>query len=553
MDMNMNSDEMDEMIRKNNPFGSGDLPFDIPRSPRAYVESTAKTEKKKDDRTGDAQADRLVEFVFNDPAITLFHDELDTAYAKFATGEHREILPVDGSAFKRWLSKSYYDVHKKTLNNNVLTTALQTIAGRACFDGEAIKLHTRAAMIDGAIWYDLADKEWQTVKISADGWRVIDNPPTIFRRQQHQATQVLPATGGDIRDILRFVNITEESQQVLFLVLVVSYFIPGFPHPVAYVYGPQGSAKSTLSKLVRKLVDPSRIEVLSLPRKEEDLVQVLSHHYQLFFDNVGNMSDSVSDLLCRAVTGSGFSKRQLYTNDEDIIYSIQANIGINGINLSSSRPDLLERSMLFELRRVEKIGRRQERELLEEFELERPKILGAIFDTLTKALALKPTINAPSLPRMADFALWGCAIAEAIGYSKEVFLNAYNSNIDSQNVEVLSEHIEAELLCAFMEDRSEWIGTPSELFEHLKGDTKSGDDFPKSANALSRKLNTLKINLEEAGIKISKNKGTRRTLTIRKIPANIADTADTVQCVVVKQSGKDAKDDTDDIIGNFNF
>ena len=544
-------DEAYEMMRENNPFGE-DAPFDTGhRRPRARTESTEKTERKREDRIGDAQADRLVEFVFNDPAITLFHDEFDTAYAKFSSGEHKEVLPVDGSVFKKWLSKSYYDLHKKTLNQNVLSTALQTIAGRACFDGEAIKLHTRAAIIDGSIWYDLADKEWRTVKITAEGWGVIDNPPTIFRRQQHQAAQVEPVIGGDIRDVLRFVNISEESQQVLFLVLLVSYFIPDFPHPIAYVYGPQGSAKSTLSKIIRKLVDPSRIEVLSLPRKEEDLVQVLSHHYQLFFDNVGNISDSVSDLLCRAVTGSGFSKRQLYTNDEDIIYSIQANIGINGINLSSSRPDLLERSILFELRRVEKTDRRQELQLLEEFERERPKILGAIFDTLAKTLVLKPAISVPSLPRMADFALWGCAIAEAMGYTKETFLNAYYSNIDSQNVEVIGEHIEAELLCVFMEDRHEWDGSMSELFEHLKKDAEIGGDFPKSANALSRKLNTLKINLEEAGIKIIRNKGTRRTLTIRKIPANIADTADTVPSVAAEQSDKDAKDDTDDIIGDF--
>ena len=519
----------------------------------AQKETASRKEEKKEDQGGDAQADRLVKFVFNDPTITLFHDELDTAYAKFVAGKHRQILLVDGSAFKRWLSKSYYDLHKKTPSQNVLSAAMQTIAGRACFDGEAIKLHTRAAMIDNVIWYDLADKEWRAVRITAEGWSVVDDPPTIFRRQQHQAAQVLPASGGNIRDILRFVNITEESQQVIFLVLLVSYFIPGFPHPIAYVYGPQGSAKSTLSKIKRKLVDPSRIEVLSLPRKEEDLVQVLSHHYQLFFDNVGTMSDSVSDLLCRAVTGSGFSKRQLYTNDEDIIYNIQANIGINGINLSSSRPDLLERSVLFELRRVEKAGRRQERELLEEFERERPKILGAIFDTLARALALKPTIVAPSLPRMADFAVWGCAIAEAMGFPKEVFLNAYNNNIDSQNAEVLGEHIEAELLGVFIEGRGEWTGTMSELFEHLKADTKSGDDFPKSANALSRKLNTLKINLEEAGIIIIRNKGTRRTLTIRKTPANIVDTADTVQSVTAEQLGKDAKDDTGDITGDFNF
>lgn len=499
--------------------------------------------EKKGGRGGNTQADKLVEAIFNDPSITLFHDQLNIAYAAFSPGAHKEILPVSSSAFKHWLAKSFYDSNKKTLTSNALTTALQAIAGRACFDGEEIKLHARAAMIDGSVWYDLSDKEWRTVKITAEGWSVVGSPPTMFKRQQHQAAQITPASGGDVRDLLRFVNITEESQQMLFLVLLVSYFIPGFPHPIAYVYGPQGSAKSTLSKVVRKLVDPSRMEVLSLPKKEEELVQVLSHHYMLFFDNVGTVPDSIGDLLCRAVTGSGFSKRQLYTDDEDIIYTIQANIGINGINLSSSKPDLLERSMLCELRRVEKVGRRQERELWEEFERKQPELLGAVFDTIAKALALRPTIKVASLPRMADFALWGCAIAEAMGFTKEAFLEAYFGSIDSQNDEVLGEHVETELLRDFMEDKEEWSGTPSKLLECFRAIAKNSSiaesDLPKRANVLSRNLNTLKTNLEERGLKIIKNKGTKRTITIRKIPSNIVETDDTVPSVAAEQAGKD--------------
>ena len=571
-------DEIDEM-EKLIPWGPDEpSPTHFPSTP-----IPAKKTEKKEGRGGNTQADKLVEAIFNDPSIRLFHDQLNIAYAVFSPCAHKEILPVSSSAFKHWLAKSFYDSNKKTLSSNALTTALQAIAGRACFDGEEIKLHTRAAMIDGAVWYDLSDKEWRAVKITADGWSVIDNPPTLFKRQQHQAAQVSPATGGNVRDLLRFVNITEESQQMLFLVLLVSYLIPGFPHPIAYVYGPQGSAKSTLSKIVRKLVDPSLMEVLSLPKKEEELVQVLSHHYMLFFDNVGTVPDSIGDLLCRAVTGSGFSKRQLYTDDEDIIYTIQANIGINGINLSSSKPDLLERSMLCELRRIEKIGRRQERELWEEFERKQPELLGAVFDTIAKALSLRPTIKVESLPRMADFALWGCAIAEAMCFTKEAFLEAYFGSIDSQNDEVLGEHVETELLRDFMEEKEEWSGTPSKLLESFRAIARTSgvaeSDLPKRANVLSRNLNTLKTNLEERGLKITKNKGTKRTITIRKISENIAETADTVPSVTtqgpredsmtdgewfdslpessaaapVEIKTKDGKDDTGDISANIPF
>jgi hypothetical protein len=38
------------------------------------------------------------------------------------------------------------------------------------------------------------------------------------------------------------------------------------------------------------------------------------------FDNVSEISQLSSGQLCRAVTGSGFTKRGLFTNDEEDIF-----------------------------------------------------------------------------------------------------------------------------------------------------------------------------------------------------------------------------------------
>ena len=58
-------------------------------------------------------------------------------------------------------------------------------------------------------------------------------------------------------------------------------------------------------------------------------------------------------LLCRAVTGSSFSKRALWTNDEDFYYNFKRNLGINGIDLAATKADLLDRSILMETERIE--------------------------------------------------------------------------------------------------------------------------------------------------------------------------------------------------------
>jgi hypothetical protein len=247
------------------------------------------------------------------------------------------------------------------------------------------------------------------------------------------------------------------------------------------------------------------------------MAQALAHNYMLFFDNVGVISDQQSDLLCKAITGSGFSKRQLYTDDEDIIYSIRTNIGINGIELVPGKPDLLERSILFELNRVNPQDRRQEHEMMEEFEQIRPSLLGAIFTAVSKTLDTYKTVKTKKLPRMADFARIGCAVAEAIGYSQEEFLDAYLRNISQQNDAVLDEHAEASLLVEFMADKESWEGTTTELLGYLKEIGGQNADLPKRANAFSSKLTALKTNIEEAGLKITRSKGTKRILSITKI------------------------------------
>ena len=57
-----------------------------------------------------------------------------------------------------------------------------------------------------------------------------------------------------------------------------------------------------------------------------------------------------------------------------------------------------------------------------EFEQLRPKLFAFILDTLSKALQIKAKLQLKNLPRMADFAVWGEAIARAMGYGEMEFI-----------------------------------------------------------------------------------------------------------------------------------
>ncbi|OGZ65191.1 MAG: hypothetical protein A3C50_02980 [Candidatus Staskawiczbacteria bacterium RIFCSPHIGHO2_02_FULL_43_16] len=517
---------------------------------KAELERRVKRDKENSGDNRKSQSEKLMRTIDQQERIVLFHNELKEPFIRVPIKNHEEIWSCRSKMFKRWLAKVYWEEHRKAINSENLHSTINMMESQACFSGNQYTLHNRSAWYENAIWYDLSDSEWQAVKITTEGWEVIKNTPILFKRYSHQQAQVEPVQGGDIKDILKFINIQNEDQKILLLVWVVSCFIPDFPHPIPNFYGAQGSAKSLMCKILRKIIDPSAIEVLSFPKDIQEFVQIMAHHACIFFDNVSHLSDHISDALCKAVTGDGFSKRELYSDEDDIIFSFRRCLGINGINIAAKNPDLLERSILFELERVPEEKRKQEDDILKEFENQRAQIMGSIFDVVVKALKIKESIKLNSLPRMADFAVWGSAIAEGIGYTKEQFLGAYYRSIKDQNSEVLYNSLVAISVIQFMKDKNEWSGTPSQLLEELKIAAGAQDikvekekDFPKAANTLSRQLNKLKTNLADEGLEVKfgiENKS--RKVYIRKKQKNIEG---------IDEPSREIENDENDILPNF--
>ena len=188
---------------------------------------------------------------------------------------------------------------------------------------------------------------------------------------------------------------------------------------------------------------------------------------------------------------------------------------INGINNCLTEPDALDRSILTEFDRILPEQRREESKVEADFEEMRPKLLGYILDTVVKALQIKSSIVLSCLPRMADFAVWGEAIAVAMGYNPMEFVNAYNENIGRQNIEVLEANLLAQAIVKFVESWYDegrkvcWEGSTKEALEQLnkiaqrhKIDT-SIKAWPKAPNYLTRRLRPILSNLREGlGINI---------------------------------------------------
>ena len=191
------------------------------------------------------------------------------------------------------------------------------------------------------------------------------------------------------------------------------------PHAVLVFSGEKGASKSTSMRVTRQVVDPSVQELLTMPNSMQDLALALANNYMPSFDNLDGLSADKSDLLCIASTGGGFSKRTLFTDDDETLLDLRRCVGLTGINVVVTRADLIDRSIIIELDRILEEERKEEREVWEAFEKDRARIVGGALQTLSDAMAIFPDIKLDKLPRMADFTRWGYAIAEVLGYGGE--------------------------------------------------------------------------------------------------------------------------------------
>ena len=433
--------------------------------------------------------------------MTLFQDQYGVGFVLL----NHETIPLRSKKIRGYLSSLMWNEHRKASSNETLNQAINVLEARAAFDNPKVFLFNRVGKgpQGNDFYYDLGGGK--AVRTTPQGWAV-DNAPVLFRRYSHQKEQVAPTTGGDPQSLFEFINV-ESEYRLLILVYLISCLVPDISHPILHPYGDHGAGKTTACMMIKDLIDPSFAEKQSIQRDQKELIQTLAHHYFPLFDNVSVLSDWVSDVLSQACTGGGIAKRQLYTDDDDVIYQFKRPIVLNGINVVVHKADLMDRSILFPFERISPSRRKKEMDLWAEFERLKPSILGGIFDVLSKAMRIYPEVHLPWTPRMADFAAWGFAIAETLREGEgEKFLEAYRSNIGRQIEEVIESNALAQGVLSFMECRNDWRGTIGEAWSHFHaaaGEPKNDHSFPKNERTLRKALATIRPGLQHFGISYS--------------------------------------------------
>jgi hypothetical protein len=476
-------------------------------------------EKKEKPR----QIDQLVRLV--ESKAKLFHAAARSRcdfYADIHEGGVRQTHSIGSPALNRRMLRWYREGYGKALGQSVIEGANGMLRALA-EDGPERDIGTRTALHAGKYYIDLCDESWGAIEVSADGWKIVPDPPVRFKRAGAMKPLCTPKRGGSI-DLLRdFLTTKDNASFTMVVAWLLAALRPVGPYPVLVVNGEQGSAKSALALILASFVDPNAAPLRHANRDERELYIAAMNSWVLNFNNVSNIPGWFSDALCQLATGGGFTTRALYTDTEEVVFQSMRPIILNGITDFVERGDLADRSVFVHLTPIPNTDKKTMPEIFAGLAKVRPLIMGALLDTMVTGLGRMPSIELPSKPRMAEFAEWATACEDAFTLNEGDFLEVYSRNqavavagvIDADPVALTIRDFAYEM---GHKDVAYWEGTATELLGKLNAIVDEGTSkersWPKTAKSLGRAVARLAPVLRQSGIPVDRAKRTGQSRTI---------------------------------------
>lgn len=465
--------------------------------------------------------EKIIYGILKDVEFRVKSTDKDSILAIFANLKgYYEVRNVSDSRFHAFIRERYRSIAQE---DDVISYRhiLEVYTDKALLENKKIDVLSRLGGDENETSYFMADDKNSVLLINASGIKIIKVPKKYyFMQRDNTAEQVMPKSRkprkGLIEELKPYLNM-DTQMQILFVIMLVQNFICSSSH-FAYIFSSkQGSGKSTLTNIIRRIIDPAVAVMASMPENADSLKNHLANNLVVCFDNTQPLNNTYSDILCGAVTGTSFVKRKLYTDNDEVIMKLHNIIILNGIDIIPRKSDLLERSVLFKLNNIPNRKRKSEAEIKAEFEEDLPYIFGEVLKTLKKYFQKKDSIKVVGDHRMSGAYRDCYIIATILGVENE-FLEAFSANQKLLQADYEETNPIISAITSFMDGCNVISDSVSALYLGIK---RYADKlkFPKSPSAFSRMLREQQTELLKAGFVIAfseKHDFTMLTITRNK-------------------------------------
>lgn len=452
----------------------------------------------------DTGAVRLYKLAKDIGCVSFRSDDGAGIYARYLNDGRHEITSLGSERFKSWLVAKHYRASGREPRASDIMGALLLLQSDAwCVRPR--KLYVRLAGEGGRVYLDLADEDHRVVIIDRNGWGVSSDCNVWFLRSPAMLPLPEPEPGGSLAELAPFISCDPEDLNMIIAWLVAS-MNPNGPFPVLTVSAEQASGKSTLTSLLKGLIDPDVAPRLGMFKGADDLFATAASRWVLAFDNVGHITEEDSNNLCRLATGGGLSKRRLYSDNDAVTVAAMRPVILNGISLTIGRMDLLDRSFPVRLLPIRK--RLLESEFYSRFDELRPRLLGALCTAVSASLR-EADYKPKGLTRMADAAAFVLRAERGGGLPWEpgTFAEILKAREERKLEEALSDDSVAQKILS-MADCGGWTGSMRELLACVMASVEPEEKkfLPATARGLGRKLEEIAPLLRSAGVRMEKRR-----------------------------------------------
>ena len=441
----------------------------------------------------------------------LWHTPKKATYASVVVeGGHRENWSLRSDAFLRHLRLKAHEGTGRIPSKANLEETIGLLEARAVAYGPCRKEWLRVGRQDGNFYLDLGCDRWRAVEISPRGVKILDAHSLPFVRPEGLHALPEPELGSErgIDELRPFVNVATDEEFHLIVAWTLAALCSADEFPLLILNGEQGTGKSTLSRLLRSIIDPHAAAILSPPKEDRDLFVLAQHTHIVALDNLSKVENWMSDSLCILATGGAMASRSMYTDASLTILEATRPVILNGIPALAERPDLAERSITVQLRPVPEEERRTSADIKRDWEAARPRILGTFLEAISTGLREVERIKIDKLPRMAGFARFMVASAPGLGLDGQALYDAYKAMLSALSSAAFDNNPVANALVKMMDaiPSGEWRGTPTELLEALSDPEvtpdriRNGFAWPKSAQGIGSAMARIAPTLRARGI-----------------------------------------------------
>ncbi|SGY81432.1 hypothetical protein [Moritella viscosa] len=448
-----------------------------------------------------------------------------------------KMVLIDSPEFSGFIGRLIKLAQGKAPASRAMKPALENLKNEIILDGAVIEAaefnsYLNAAFPNEGVILDSNDQNGGALLLR-DGVVASDNAPTglTFIHKPAKGKLTYIPSGGDNLKLEKLHDLFSNlNRNQFYLVLAYITFIlahprsQGLTYPMLYVYGSAGTGKTTVVKLITKLLGLGQDTVKTLPKSERDLVAIAANHYILCFDNVANISNELSNAFCNVVTGATVTARTLHTNTDTTDIETHQPIIMTAITLPRQY-DLTTRAAFLNTSKPTK-SYRNENEIFQLLDVMLPEVQSWLLDTTAKTMMNVNDVESIIDHRAASYIQWVAGFEKTMGIEDQSVQKCFMKETEEGLNQQTAEHNPfITSITAAVEEFGEFIGTPTEVHQVLSSYIQSLEmrlpiGWPANANAMSIKLNNSVELLAKQGVEwfVDAKRGTKgRKATLRPI------------------------------------